>query len=70
MMHLLIFQGLANLVSALDKFLHCVSNPPPGISTLAWDGPSQGYGIGKKKNNLGEAAISQNPVFFSFKFHS
>ena len=62
--------GQSGLVSALDKFLQRVSNPPPGISRLAWEGPSQGYGIGKKKNNLGEAVISQDSVFFSFKFHS
>ena len=40
------------------------------ISRLAWEGPSQGYGIGKKEQVRWSSDHSQNPVFFSFRFHS
>lgn len=33
----------------MDKFVPCVPNPSPGVSRLAWEGPSHGYGIGQRE---------------------
>lgn len=49
-MYLQIFQGLANLGwPLLWMCVPRVSNSPPGISRLSWEGLSRGYGAGKRE---------------------